>query len=381
MPSHAHATPSCRAQSRLALVGLSVLAWPSGALSASAQESTNAPPLAVWDVSTTASTGGGYRGNVLLSSFQPEGSSFIEMTADFSAIRLSETGSTLTLFVLGELRRYLESEEAPNEGFLYALARVEKPDGMQNTIGGEFAYLYQNQVLDASETEQVFRRLGVTGHSLSLKPGWEHELSEEWTFSLVGAAVRQIYEAELDDYWEGLARIELAHAYGFRSSVALAYELRHRFYDTRVQYDLTATPISGSDLVYRYHEIAGEWRHYWAPDRRWRTTLKAGFLRNDDNGAGYFDYDRVQLSAQTRWRQGPWEATAQARVGWYWYPNQVVLEDERNRAFYALDARIEFQIDTHWLLYAAAAREWNLSNNPLEEYNDWFASGGIGVEL
>ena len=63
------------------------------------------------------------------------------------------------------------------------------------------------------------------------------------------------------------------------------------------------------------------------------------------------------------------------------YPNQTVLGDERVRSFYSLDFRVERKVDAHWLLYAAASREWNLSNDPLDQYDDWMATGGLGVEL
>ncbi|MCU0788869.1 MAG: hypothetical protein MUC91_11910 [Verrucomicrobia bacterium] len=372
---------SVRVQRQFAGGWLGVLAWMSGVLTLFGQLQTNTAPLALWDISTRVSTGGGYRGNVLLSSFQPVGSSFFEAAGDVSVIRLSESGSSLTLFVLGELRHYFDTEEVKNEGILYAVARAEKPAGEENLMGGEFQYLYQNQILDVSETEQVFRRVGVVGQGLSLKPYWEHDLSKAWCLKVVGIATRQIYQAELDDYWEGLVRLDLAYTYGQRSSVTVSYELRHRFYDTREQYDLEGTPVSGTDLVYRYHEIGGEWRHYWDSDRRWRTTFRAGFLRSEDNGQGYFNYDRAQVSAQMRWQQGGWEAALKGLCGWYWYPNQAVLGDERNRSSYALELRVERAIDEHWLLYAAAGREWNISNNPLEEYDDWVASAGLGLEL
>jgi hypothetical protein len=363
------------------LLGLSLLAETAVPVLMAAEPVTNSTALALWDVTTRVSAGGGYRGNVLLSSVNPEGSSFIEVTGEFSAIRLSETGSVLTLFVLAELQRYLESEQVENQGIIYAVVQVDQPAGVNNTIGGEFQYLYQNQILDVSETEVVQRRAWVVGHGLSLKPYWEHDLSEVWALKLEGSATRQIFEQDLDDYWEGYARLDLTRAYGNRSSVSLAYELRHRFYDTREQYDPSGSPISGTDLIYRYHELGAEWRHNWDTNRQWRTTFRAGVLRSEDNGSGYFNYDRAQLSALARWQRGKWYAKLQGRAGWYWYPNQFVSDEKRVRAFYGLEFRAERHIDEHWLVYAAASREWNLSNQPLEEYNDWIASGGIAVEL
>ena len=372
---------SARVSGAVMFRSLAVLAWTLGGGEAGAQAETNRTPLALWDISTRVSTGGGYRGNVPLSSVRPQGSSLIEASADFSAIRLSESGSTFTLFVLGELRHYLDIPEIRNEGILYAVTGWQSPIGLEDALGAEFQYLYQNQILDVSETELVQRRVRVLGYGLWLKPYWEHRFNDAWSLKLEGTGLRQIFENDLDDFWEGTVRLRVDYTYGHRSSLSVGYELRHRFYDTRERYDLEGNAEAGTDLVYRYHEVAGEWRHYWDAERRWRTTFEAGFLRNDDNGSGYFNYDRVEASAQLRWREGRWNAKLQGRAGWYMYPNQTVLGDERVRSFYSLDFRVERKVDAHWLLYAAASREWNLSNDPLDQYDDWMATGGLGVEL
>lgn len=377
--SHPRIASNCRIRFVLCLVAAACLGVAHGETTLTG---TNREPLAVWDVSSRGTVGGGYRGNVLLSSIRPVGSSFLEASADFSAIRLSESGSSLTLFLLGEYQHYFETQEGQNQGLAYAVARAETPfGGPQNIVGAEFQYLYQDQILDVSETEITERRARVLGNSFSSKPYWQHDLGHKWSLKLEGSATRQLFEEDLDDYWEGYARVRFARAYGTRSSVALGYELRHRFYDTREQYDLDGVSVPGTGLIYRYHEVAGEWQHHWDANRNWRTTLKAGFLRNEDNGSGYFNYDRTQISAGVRWQKDPWYVRLQGRAGWYWYPNQDLTGEERVRSFYALDLRTEYQLAKHWMLYAAASREWNLSNDPLEEYNDWVASAGIGVEI
>jgi hypothetical protein len=353
-----------------------------GVFASSSQAQTNVDPVAVWNVSGRATVGGGYRDNILLGSIFPQGSSYIETTADFSILRLSESGASLTLFAMGEWRRYLDSKEYQNEGIAYVVAGGGWPMGARNTADAEFQYFYQNQLLDVSETEATLRRALVLGNGFSLRPSWEHQLSEKWAVELEGGAVRQFYDGtQLDDYWEGLGRASLLFSYGHRSSLGAFYELKQRFYDTREQYDLRGIPVPDTDLVYRYDEVGAEWRHHWDAARRWRSVLKAGYLWNADNGSGYFDYDRVKVSAEVRWQQGKWDARVQGRAGWYVYPQQTSGGEERVSSYYALDFRAERQLDENWLVYAAASREWNLSNDPLDEYNDWLASGGIGVEF
>lgn len=139
--------------------------------------------------------------------------------------------------------------------------------------------------------------------------------------------------------------------------------------------------VPGTSPVYWQHELSGQWRHHWDKARRWRTTSTLSGLLNRDNGSGYFDYDRVLFSQQVRWADRGWEIRANARFGWYFYKVQRIGDEHRERAYAALDLRIERRLGKPWLLYAAAEREWNSSNDPLDDYRDWAAGGGVGFEF
>jgi len=350
-------------------------------LSAQPATPTNRAPLAVWDTTARVTVGGGYRDNVLRTSVAPESSAFVASAADVSLIRLSERGSQWTFFLLGEDTRYFDSPSVPKEQVFSATAQFESPVRPGEWAGGFLQYLYQNQILDVSETEAELRRVLVEAHNVMFRPHWQSELGPGWTVKLEGTMNRQIYVTDLDDFWEGAGRLSLAHRYGRKSELSLGCQLRLRFYDTREQYDRQGTPLPGTSLVYWQHELGGQWRHYWDADRHWRTVTKASLLLNRDNGFGYFDYDRVQFSQQVRWSDRGWEATAQARMGWYRYAVQHIGSELRERSYYALDLRLERRLGKYWLLYAAAEREWNISNDPLDEYEDWMATAGVGVEF
>jgi len=370
----------CRALPAIT-AGTALLAGVSAAGAASDES-----PVAVWDTAGRLLVGGGYRDNVLLSSFQPEHSPFVEVAGDFSVIRLSETDAMLSFFVLGEFRRYLEDIEVDGQRYeLEQLVSVtvdwSKPVDERNTLGAGFDYFYQYEVMDVSETEVDENRMLVKGHSFSIEPDWKHQLNPDWAFSLLGTADRQLYEVDLDDFWQGSVRARLARSYGHRSEASVFYKLRHRFYDTREQYTVAGVPEPGTSLVYRSHEVAGEVRHHWDKDRHWRTAIKAGWLLSEDNGSGYFDYERIQFSAGVRWKHAGWDIGAVGRAGWYLYDLQQVAGENRERSYYIVDGRVERWLTAHWLAYLAASREWNLSNDPLEEYNDWVASAGIGAEF
>jgi hypothetical protein len=336
---------------------------------------------AVWDNSARVTTGFGYRDNVMRTSVAPESSGFFNISADASFIRFAESGAYLTFFILGDHTQYFDAPAVGYEQFFSGTALAVKPLGMQDELGGQFSYLYQHQVLDVSETEATLTRMLVDGHTGSLRPHWKHKFSPGWAVQLEVEGLRQLYGEDLSDYWQTATRLSVIHNYGHRSELAIGYQPKHIWYDDREQFDPAGVALPGTELFYWQHEIGAQWRHHWDEARRWRTTTRLSYLFSRDNGSGYFDYDRLLFSEQLRWANPLWEIKAGARFGWYYYPVQTVGNEHRERTYTTLEARVERRLGKRWLLYAVAEREWSFSNDPLEEYNDWMAGGGVGVEF
>ncbi|VGO22613.1 hypothetical protein [Pontiella sulfatireligans] len=343
-------------------------------------ESTNQPPVAVWDATALVSTGVGYRNNVLRSSIATEDSAFFLSSVDASVMRLSESGAYFLLYLFGEDIRYFNAPSVDYEQIFSCTAQFVQPVGSRNEAGLEANYLYQHTIVDASVNEVDLQRVLVRGHGATLRPHWRHKAGD-WEAKLEGVVLRQIYESELDDYWESGGRISLARNYGNRSMVSVGFLPMLRTYDTREQYDQSGNAEPGTDLTYSLNEADGEWRHYWDAERHWRTASKLSYLANRDNGSGYFDYDRLQLRQQVRWENDVWNISGIARFGWYLYKEQYVDNERRERSYVTLSYRIERRFGKHWMLFTAGEHEWNMSNDPLDDYRSWMASGGAGYEF
>ncbi len=337
--------------------------------------------LAVWDSAGQLLGGFGYRDNVLRSSVASDGGAFYQTSGDASLMRLTEEGSLLVFYLLGEDIRYFDVPMINYEQFLSGTAEWSVPVGETHEAGLAATYLHQHQVLDVSETEVDQRRLLVMGHGTSLQPRWKVALNDHLDFRLDTTAMRQIYEQDLDDYWEGDGRASLAYGYGNRSELSVALQNLHRYYDTREQYDAAGNPVAGSSLAYARNELSSKWSHYFDAVRHWRATSRLAYMESRDNGSGYFDYNRLLFRQQLRWDHGKWMVAANARFGWYRYALQRVDGNRRERSYAVADVRIERKLGSRWLLYLAAEQEWNASNDPLDEYNSWMAGGGAGIDF
>ncbi len=363
----------------LALAGL--LLSSADAASAIGYE-TNRAPVAVWDALVRGSVGGGYRDNVLRTSVSPESSSFINSSAEVSLIRLSETGSQISIFLLGEDWQYADVPSVNSEQLASAMAQGSWVLSDDVEAGGELQYIYQNQVVDMSENDADLRRLLVKGNGFMGRSFWKWSVNTNWNARFDGAFTRQLYDdEEIDNYWEPEARVRVARSYGHRSEVSAAFQTARRLFDSREQADIGGYGMANTSLSYWRPEAGVQLRHYWDQKRRWRSSTKLSWLWNRDNGSGYYDYDRLLFSQQLRWANDKWEVRAGARVGWYDYRVQEVQGEKRERSYYILDIRAERRVFKHFFLYAAAEREWDISNDPLDQYQDWAASGGVGLEF
>lgn len=346
-----------------------------------AATATNHSPEAVWDVSARAEVGGGYKHNVLLTSVSPENSPFVLVSADVSFIRLSETGSEFTMFFLGEDTQYTDAPSVGGERFASGTLQYAQPVGGQDQLALEFSTLYQNQIMDVSDTETNLSRILVDGVGMALKPRWTHQLSSGWETRIETFGGPQLYAAPVDSYWEAGSRAALARTYGHKSELTLGGQFAHWIYHDREQNDTEGNPVPNTALTFWRPEVFGQWRHHWDAQKRWATTTRLGWLWNLDNGSGYWNYDRLAIGQKVRWRDSGWEIAAGVKFGWYRYAVQMVGAEHRERIYTTIDVRVERRLSTRWYFYAAAGSDWNWSNQSLDQYSDWTAGAGIGAEF
>ena len=346
-----------------------------------ADEVADLSPPSVWDTSARVATGFGYRDNILRTSIAPESGTFFNTAADASFIRLADNAAYLSFFVLADDTRYLDVPSVEYEQFFSSAAQAVMPVGPLDELGGQFSYLYQHQVVDLSEDGTVVTRMLVDGHSYTLRPHWKHTLGGGWAVRVEVSGSRQLYGGDLSDYWDAAVAGSLIRTYGNRSEISIIGQSKRIWYDSRKEADRFGVAITNTDLVSSQNEIGCEWRHHWDKARQWRTTSRFSYMVNQDNGSGYFDYDRLLLKQQLRWKNSLWEIKTNARFSWYNYPVKSIGDEPLERSSMLFDARVERRLGKRWLTYLFAEREWSMSNDLRDRYKTWMAGGGVGFEL
>jgi hypothetical protein len=323
-----------------------------------------------WDYSATVRGALGFKDNILLSKFQQEESAFWQTGADFLLFRLGENGSSLNFSISGNDRRYFSAPGVRKEQDASLLFGWNQPLNAKFETGVDFTYFYLDQVMDASVDEFLITSLQVKTHVLSLEPYVLYHFSDGW-FVRFAPQVERDFVDVLDDYTEWGPQIMAGKKYGHKSRATLSYSYHLRYYDTREQIMLDYSTLPGSSLVYDQHEIEARVMHNWDEGRHWRSKLRVSYERNEDNGFGFFDYDKIRFGTGFGYYGDTWSVVGDGKILHYNYDEQQVAgpgSDKWQRWNYLLGLRLEKNVTSNLKLFLESEHEWSVSNDPFTEY-------------
>lgn len=296
--------------------------------------------------------------------------------------RLPLDGWEATFYGLFEHLGYMESGLSPETtGVLDARGRREWGDGWR--VGGALEYYFLKQVFDASEIEGVRLVIPTEGHTLAFRPGIGREHAGGWRWEVEAELSRQWLREPLDGFLDAGVKGQVVWKVGGGSEVGVSYRYRERGFDERLRRDEIGLPVAGR-LRYEQHEGEGFWRVDWDEARRWRTTVRAGYLGSMDNGGGFFDYDRWHVGLQVRYVGERWEARADGKARWYRYPVQTtVLEggDRRRRNDLTLTLRADWKLGGGWRVFGQYEFEMADENMEASDYRATGVSAGVEFEM
>lgn len=330
------------------------------------------PALNVWDYLVTIRTGVGYRDNVLLSHSEPVGSSFFAGGAEVFVSRIALDGPQFFFYASGDVNQFFDTQAITNEALAFARAEVKQDLGsrFEASLAGE--YLFQDQVLDLSITETNRTALLVMGHTVAARPALRRDFSDRFYAGIEGLASWQVYQTDLDDFREIGVKPAAGWRYGHRSEVGLSYQPIWRTYENEEALDASGQPIPGETRAFVQQDVRLTWRHNFDAERHWRGMARVGFKHNEDNGGGYFDFNRYSATLQLRHQSSNWALWLEGGLAYYRYTTQTVSEtDPSLRRQLNVTASINCERRLTRFLKLALSYEYQqtLSNNALETYS------------
>lgn len=337
----------------------------------------------VWTPSGSVRVGGGYRDNVLLSSFSPVGAGFVTVGGDLLLHRAPTDGTEVSVLASGDYTLFIDEPAADPEGLALFQADVKRDLGRDWRTGFRGQYLFLNQVFDVSATEVDLSTVTARGHTATLGPSVSKGLGDLWTLEAAVEGVRQLFDEPLDDYWELVPAVRVRRELGARGEAGLVYRFLPRWYDSRPPLDAEGNALPGR-LEFLAQEVELRPQIHWDAAKRWTTTLRLGALGNTDNGGGYFDYWRYGAGLQVRYRTE--RLTARIEVRGRWYDYQVQHSDGagspwRDKTDVAVTARLEYRPAGRWTVFAQYDTESTDDTVPDSSYEAATILAGVEWEL
>lgn len=337
----------------------------------SAEELPPIKDLSIWDGSVQIRSAIGYKDNVLLSPAGREQSTFIKAGAEVLVWRLPTDGTQFSVFASGSDTRFLDSVSAQREQLGIVSARVEHQFNQRLVAGVSMQYIYQDQVFDVSATEPILRTVRLRGHGLSPRLFMKYQLAAKWWMESELGLTRQYLDAPLDDYWEYGLALSVHFKPAPASELSVKSTLANRSYDQRSVLRGGANLPGSESLEFFRSGAEITWIQTLDQKGRWRLKNSLGLQRSEDNGNGFFDYNRYALQKQLVYAGSKWRFSLEGDLYYYDFENQPVslsLPQMRERANLTLGLGIYRRINRYLKAGLEGEQESSFSNELNSDY-------------
>ena len=339
----------------------------------------------LWDKDITLRAGLGYKDNVPLSATAPQGSGFFTSGLDLVILRLPLDSLGFEFSVTGDdVRYWRDIEGIAGEDLILARGQLEKYFGGHWRAGFELRDVYTDQVLQELVSTGGVQAVQAKGDALTARPFLRCDLGTNWWAQLEAPISRDWWQSPLDDYWKYGAQVIVGRSYGHQSEITLTGGAFYIPHDEWAALDSSGNELPGITLVI-WSELAElKWVHHWDAARHWSSTTKLGFQHDQDNGGGYFNYNRYALSHSLRFQTKDWQIEGTVLASYYDFLVQPAVTAPGPTLYLGpltLSVRVERRLVKSLRVFAAYEYEQAFSNDPSSEYKSNVASGGLSWEF
>jgi len=337
-----------------------------------------------WQWSAYVRTAIVYTDNALLSSVNPLGDDFLRTELDFFLWKLPTEGGDGYLYVNGVDVRFDDLEGADKEQVWMGNLRWNQYFGTSNTAYVDLLYMYQDQVIDFSESLFYSYREQVRSHRYGPTIGWIGQLGERNELDLSIKLHREEYQELLDNQWKPGAELEWTFKPWEHWEWGSRLSWERRLHDDRYARDAQANAIDG--LIEEAEQMKALFilKHPVWPGLDARMSWELGETRQRDNGEGFLDFDRkqAQFYLDGRWRG--WEVL----VGAGWSETSYALQHEslwdpslRLKRDRYLNMEVSHALSSRGRIFAACEFNETIGNFESDNFSDMRMYVGLQVNV
>jgi len=288
----------------------------------------NEMDLSPWLHEFTLDVGAGYHTNPLLVQSARDGSSLIRTSLEYLGIRLPESGDNeFFIYALGENNHYFNNADLENE--YLALGQITYKHSLSPRAQWTSSLLsvYNDRVFGLSPaTDEVLASREVI-HQNSWSNEFEYFLSDSLSTQWTLEGERTFFKISNDDYWQFLPAWSLKFKHDkwdFEGGIQGLY----RDYDDRPRQEVDGTEIEGPRLTWTAYE---PYVQVETTRGNYQMGLRGAYRRNEDNGPGYHDSDRIKYKAWLHYEGDSWEWRIEGDATHYIYLKRMSVLTAPNR--------------------------------------------------
>jgi len=357
-----------------------VIQYPIAARAAEADDLKLDVP-SIWTQLIDVRTEFGYRDNPSYTATHPDASRYGGIKLEYTLARLPVDSWQVVILNSTELNHFFDSQSVDHEAFAFTLLQVTKETGPGLSWELGLQHVYQDQSIDASTTVLNTGSVEIHGNTVQAYAKWKQQWASGWWLALKPSWELQLVEAPLDSSQQPAFQLAAGREHGKISSLSLSYSFSERLFDELTPTDALGIPRPVGSLRFQQHEVELVYRCRLDQANRWRLTTRAGWLRNHDDGEGFYDYDKLFTGVELRWRKKPWEVTLFGRAAAYEYPVQQVAgigSEFREKTLGSFGLQVRRELGKGWYTVVRAEQERSLSNLPTDRYEANSFSLGVG---
>jgi hypothetical protein len=340
-------------------------------------------PKPKWKADLDLRGGAGYKKNVLYSAYNETDSYYSLAEVEAFLFRENEIKTQLYGYAFADQRHYFELDRGDDEQSIVLEADMFHRFTPHSGVELRGNYFYIDQFFDASVSEIESDEIRLKQHDLSAHANYQHWFGKNTRFWLGGGGGEVLLENSDDDYtqWEGMSRIEYNAGKAGRYGLRYLYEIEQ--YHDRLKRTAAGEAIEGETVDVSTNSVRAY--GYYDIDRNRFFTLYfhlTGYFR-EDNGGGYYDYDRISGTLGLRAQKGPWRGNLACSYGQSDYPVRPsdYLDPESPtlyRDLLSVWVRPEYTFRNHWFIFSDISWE---DNDALDEYSVFSGAIGLGFRM
>ncbi|MDG2166551.1 MAG: hypothetical protein P8L44_01320 [Opitutales bacterium] len=335
-----------------------------------------------WDFSALGRVGWGRSDNVLLATVNPQTGDYVRSEFEMFLTKLpDDSGEFFSYLSLTDLR-YSGVEDADKEQMFLSSTQWKRylSDRLSGVLKAQ--YVYFDQILDLSLTERQEARERIQFHGYGLGSDLEYLFTQddELTFGFI--VLREEYAEVLGNDWLGRLEFEWERPFWLSTELSAKLRAEKRDYDERSQRDIFGRSVEGDRLKVNRNSAMIELSKSWGKQKLLESALEVRFLRNRDNGVGYYDYDQwsIDLSLEGEWKG------FEARAGIGLDDSEFLIQTverfnplPRKKKDYWGELFLRRELGGRWSIYLLAEFEESNSNVVTDEYD--VLSGSLGFQI